>query len=121
MDKSTSILRLQVWTERVRECHNSGMTVKDWCGQNNINLKTYYYWQRIVRSQIYAIKVSSGQPPAEAASRFVDITPLAAHPVSGSRDFHPDVILRTGSVTVEISNSASEALLNRISLMLNHA
>ena len=40
MDKSTSILRLQVWTERVRECHNSGMTVKDWCGQNNNNLKT---------------------------------------------------------------------------------
>ena len=29
MDKSTSMLRLQVWTERVRECHNSGMTVKD--------------------------------------------------------------------------------------------
>ena len=40
MDKSTSILRLQVWTERVRESHNSGMTVKDWCGQNNNNLKT---------------------------------------------------------------------------------
>ena len=121
MDKSTSMLRLQVWTERVRECHNSGMTVKDWCGQNNINLKTYYYWQRKVRSQIYALKVSSGQPPAEAASRFVDITPLSARPVSGSRDFHPDIILRTASVTIEISNSASDALLNKISLMLNHA
>lgn len=98
MDKSTSMLRLQVRTERVRECHNSGMTVKDWFGQNNINLKTYYYWQRKVRSQIYALKVSSGQPPAEAASRFVDITPLSAQPVSGSRDFHP-AIISTGRAT----------------------
>ena len=47
MDKSTSTLRFQVWTERVRECHTSGMTVKAWCEQNNINQKTYYYWQRI--------------------------------------------------------------------------
>ena len=48
MDKSTSMFRLQVWTECVRECHNSGMTVKDWCGQNNINLKTNYgNWYRV--------------------------------------------------------------------------
>ena len=37
------------------------------------------------------------------------------------RDEVPDIILRTANVTVEISNSASDALLNKISLMLNHA
>ena len=121
MDKSTSTLRFQVWTERVRECHTSGMTVKAWCEQNNINQKTYYYWQRKVRKQIYALKVNGSQPSAEAPSRFVDITPLSTYPASGPSDFHPDIILRTANVTVEISNSASEALLNRISLMLNHA
>ena len=63
MDKSTSMLRIQVWTERVRECHNSGMTVKDWCGQNNINLKTYYYWQRIRKASAMALKRIERQPP----------------------------------------------------------
>ena len=66
MDKLTSTLRFQVWTERVRECHTSGMTVMAWCEQNIINQKTYYYWQRKVRKQNYALKVNGGQPPAGA-------------------------------------------------------
>lgn len=120
MDQSTATVRLQYWTERVRECHTSGLTVKAWCQQNNVSPKTYYYWQRKVRKQIYALKVGSDQSPA-GTTRFVDVTPLSVSQTPGYSGFHPDIILRTAGFTMEISNSASDALLTKVGLMLNNA
>lgn len=41
-------IRLQTWSQRIKECRTSGKTVQTWCDENNINSKTYYRWQRIV-------------------------------------------------------------------------
>lgn len=41
-------IRLQKWSSIVKECRSSGKPIKDWCAENNINLKTYYYWQKLV-------------------------------------------------------------------------
>ena len=30
------------WTEKIRQCRESGLTVAEWCRQNSINPKTYY-------------------------------------------------------------------------------
>lgn len=39
-----SIVKKQVqkaeWTERIRKCSESGLTVSEWCRENGINLKT---------------------------------------------------------------------------------
>jgi putative transposase len=45
----THAYRLQHWTEKISQCRNSGMTVKAFCESQNINIKSYYYWQRQVR------------------------------------------------------------------------
>ena len=45
-----SELRFQQWTKLVAECQSSQMTVKAWCELNNINIKTYYYWLRKIRT-----------------------------------------------------------------------
>lgn len=37
------------WKSQVEECKASGLTVKEWCEENGINLKTYYYRQKKVR------------------------------------------------------------------------
>ena len=42
-------LRLAQWAEMVRRRNESGLTVTDWCKENGINLKTYYY--RLKRMQ----------------------------------------------------------------------
>ncbi len=33
MDKGTQEIRLMHWAELVKECHNSGMKVREWCQQ----------------------------------------------------------------------------------------
>lgn len=40
------------WTEKIRKCSESGLTVSEWCRENGINLKTYYYHLRKLRKDI---------------------------------------------------------------------
>lgn len=40
------------WAERIRQCRESGLTVTEWCRQNDINPKTYYYHLRKIRKEI---------------------------------------------------------------------
>ena len=44
--------RVQLWTERIAECRNSGKSVRAWCRENEISEKTYYYWQRRLYQQM---------------------------------------------------------------------
>ena len=30
-----------VWEERIKQCKESGLMVKEWCSKNNVNVKTY--------------------------------------------------------------------------------
>lgn len=48
VQKLTHEVRLQKWSEIIRSCRNSGKPIKTWCSENNINLKTYYHWQKHV-------------------------------------------------------------------------
>ena len=54
--------RLQEWSARVAECRSSGISVKAWCAEQGIALKTYYNWEKqIVKAatQQYALPVSA--------------------------------------------------------------
>lgn len=50
MEQSLQVMskqeRLENWTARIAACRDSGMTVREWCRENGISEKTYYYWQR---------------------------------------------------------------------------
>jgi hypothetical protein len=49
MEKDLKLLgknqHMEEWARRVSECRSSGLTVRSWCEQHEINEKTYYYWQ----------------------------------------------------------------------------
>lgn len=44
-------LRYQEWSENIKECQNSGMTVKKWCESSGIKISTYYNRLRAVREE----------------------------------------------------------------------
>ena len=48
VQKLTHEVRLQQWGRIVKDCRSSGKSVKAWCAEQNINIKTYYYWQKKV-------------------------------------------------------------------------
>ena len=58
MEKTTTTLatvkqevRLQEWSAQVEAQQASGLTVQQWCMENGVNPKTYYYHLKKVREQ----------------------------------------------------------------------
>ena len=47
-----SKVKCDEWQEQVNSQITSGLTVKEWCRQNNVNAKTYYYHLRRVREKL---------------------------------------------------------------------
>jgi hypothetical protein len=44
-------LRLQAWSAQIEAQQTSGMTIEQWCAENGISRKTYYYRLKKVREQ----------------------------------------------------------------------
>ena len=38
--------KLQEWAARIQDCRSSGLSVRAWCRQEEINAATYYRWER---------------------------------------------------------------------------
>lgn len=100
---------INVWRERVRECKTSGLTVAEWCEQNHINKKTYFYWQK----QVWDHEINTmapDQPGLPSPVQFAEISVPAGAITGGD----PDIVLHQGGWTVEIRNSVDPMLLCRI-------
>ena len=118
MDKITHQVRIEHWTQIMNECLNSGMNKTEWCRANGISDKQFFYWQRILRKEAFAASTSTGsaQQADETSPQKISFAEISI-PIkqeSVRNGFHPDIILRKGTVSVEISNSVSAELLSRI-------
>ena len=40
---------LSKWTALLHEQRQSGLTIKDWCSQNNVSIYAFFYWKRIAK------------------------------------------------------------------------
>lgn len=108
----TKKYRLNQWTEIIRECRNSGQTVRAWCLEHEVNPKSYYYWLRKVRAA-----ACEALPAINEGSS--SIVPFDVQ-TSGAMDSHHScertsyIILHIGSTTVEINNGASATLIETL-------
>ena len=121
MDKITRQVRIEHWTQIMNECLNSGMNKTEWCRANGISDKQFFYWQRILRKEAFEASASKElsvitSPADENRAQkisFAEISlPMRQEPVRDG--FRPDIIIRKGAFSVEISNSVSSELLSRI-------
>ncbi len=73
VQKLTHEVRLQQWSKTVKECRSSGKSVKAWCDGQNINIKTYYYWQKkVCQATCRELAMNHPQPSIE-----VNANPIA--------------------------------------------
>lgn len=113
MDKVTDAkteFRLRQWTQITQTCQASGMTVVAWCTQNNINIKSYYYWLRRIRSLACESGVlttrGNEQPIVPVAFRQIK-TPTA-------------VTIHLSSVSVDIYDGASRETIESVLAVLKN-
>ena len=41
--------RMREWAKIIQECEASGLSNKEFCEQNGVSIKSYYYWLRKLR------------------------------------------------------------------------
>lgn len=105
----TQKYRLNKWTDIIRECRSSGQTVTAWCTEHDINPKSYYYWLKKVR-----LAACEALTPINSENSLIvpiDISTQTTHSNSEIKSMSSDIVIRIGSITLELSNNASAALI----------
>ena len=108
MDQIVHEVRRANWASIISECSQSTLTKLEWCRQNGISIKSFYYWQRKLRKE--AVQVSGELPAARA---FAEVT---VHPVQEA-DMPPDgvaAVLHKSGMHIEIMNTVSEDFLTKL-------
>ena len=116
MDHKVSIIHTENWKRLIMEANRSDLSKSEWFRQNDINIKTFFYWQRKIRLMEAEKVLSSSELPAVcpeqktvAPPAFVDMTQLykeTASPAdSTSKDltppvFSPQLMLLAGQYVV---------------------
>lgn len=106
MDQSTHEIRVREWSQIIQDCNDSGLTKKEWCLQNHINEKSFYYWQRIIRRETLAACQLPVTADSSAKTTFVELLP-PKHSAPVSTNNHSAVIRLDNGVSIEISASAA--------------
>ena len=103
MNEITTIrneVKYRQWSEMIQSRCASGMTVVDWCAENGINPKTYYY--RLKCLQKATVEVMESQ----------DIVPLSSVPETNDSSEHIELIC--GNVKISLPDNFKNDTLKRV-------
>lgn len=143
MDPKSAAVKLVKWEQVVIAANNSGMKKKEWCAQNGINEKKFYYWQRKVRCKaietMKALKtqgaLGSGMTSETQAlsltksqSDFVEVSihhESASMPGGDTIPAHhasqPEMVLEIGDCKLYIHSGIQEQTLAVVLKAIRHA
>ena len=122
MDTSLTVrnMRRQSWALMLREQSASGLSIKDWCEQNNLSTKAFYYRRRQVQSMILD---SVEEPrftelvmPAQT-ERNTDLKPN----ISAAIAFTPQLMISTGDLIIGVSQDTPRQLLSDVLQVIRNA
>ena len=127
MDQQTAIIRTSQWEKIVQEANNASITKREWCRQNHVNEKAFYYWQHKFRMKaISEIKTVSNVPvPAgPSGSSFVE---LPIHSMTSTSrmpdlpDGSPELMLQVRDCRIYVGNSIQESTLRTVMKVIRDA
>lgn len=126
MEKITHQMRLQQWSKIISECLASGLNKTEWCRQNGISDKRFFYWQKMLRREAYALAEPSheeGLIPATAQTPSVPFVELkmdqSVSAMSAYTEFKPEAVIQINGMIVGFTNAASSELIHAVGGMLH--
>lgn len=117
MDQLTHTVRRSNWINIIRQCQDrpADTTAKKWLAENDISEKSYYYWLRKIRREVTnPSDLSFVEIPVKTT---LDTAPVPTVPAT----LTPVAVIRSGRLTLELSNDISESLLCRLLQEVLHA
>ncbi len=108
-------IRADRWRMLIQICQQSGQTVVSWCEENNVNIKTYYYWLRKLRKQELCTKELPVPIPEEKPAVFKQLEVTSPLPNKQAA-----VIIRLPQATLEIADGTSQQTIQAVLLALQN-
>ncbi len=112
MDAKTAEIRYQRWVQAIQDWGNSGLSKRDYCQQNGIDEKQFYYYQRRIR----AIIAAQAERPALPKGSFT----VAASSV-GQRSNRPQIVKLRFPETAEANASMISFSVNGMNFSVPEA
>lgn len=112
-------IRLANWTTLIQARCESGLTVDEWCAQNNVTRDAYYYWLKKVRKQaLLSVQTSNALVATDdyETSDFVRLPDNTAAQQEGAT-----MRIRLGKAVIEVSNDASADILAFLKEVMRNA
>ena len=122
MDTSLTVrnMRRQSWALMLREQSASGLSVKDWCKQNNLSTKSFYYRRKQVQSMVLdsveESRFTELVMPAQT-ERNTDLKPN----ISAAIAFTPQLMISTGDLIIGVSQDTPKQLLSDVLQVIRNA
>lgn len=122
MDKLTNATHdcnLSLWANRIKECRASGLTAKRWCEQNNIGIKSYYYWMRKIKRE--AFEAFSADRKENATSIVESTAPVFSKinlPSNNKTISTASVTIQLNGITIDVQDDASEKVIRNTLLAI---
>ena len=128
MKKEAYEIRIREWMGILQAANDSELTKSEWCRQNGITKRTFYYWQRKVQDylletgmvpQSISAPVPAGASTLPEQPIFCEISEPAPDPVQYPSDqtvtgFCADAVISCGSISVLINEGTSERTLAKL-------
>ena len=135
MDHATTEIRTEQWRQIVLEANGSSLTKKEFCRQNGIKEKQFYYWQRKIRRQESSrLRLEATLAPVEStsvvsscsSSSFVTVNlsepeDTSSLPLSLSSTFHPELMIQMNGVNLYVVSNVHEETLQSVIRVLRNA
>lgn len=104
---ATNTIRSQRWAAVIKDRIESGLSVTDYCEQNNLSKTQYYYWLRKIREQVIETQMPQLvelQPPA----------PVKRISTPPDDSFSAEMTISVGNVNLAVNSSTSPELLKMV-------
>lgn len=110
--------------QQILECRNSGLSDYQWCTEHDINPGTFYNWvKRLRKKACFDIPPANGRDTYKAAPKQeivkLEVLPdipavMDSAPIETVQSFSSAIEIRSGAVSVRISNDVDPRLLSQI-------
>ena len=130
MDQCTHEVRAEYWKSIIRACGQrpAGQSAKSWMKENGISEQSYYHWQRKFRQQSYELIMKDTGTAVPAVQEKTDVAfveipclPSSEGDTAMTMDNSPVVVIRTSTMSVEITNEISDRILTAVLREVSHA
>lgn len=118
IQSTTRQKHLLEWSQRVADCRSSGLSVSRWCKEHDINIKTYYTWQKKVFAAMIEQQKLQITEPAGTETQFAELPPPAQAP---TRDRDLVATVHMGEAFLDVYEGASPEIVTALCRVLSHA